>query len=250
MLDQATLQSDKNTDSHWSKLTCLHHYSMMTLTGLICFISSLFRTVTGECGGDLRWRDPEALSVLMNSTESCADMNLTTQRRVCRVLGADDGRHLLSGGNGHNVNCNRSISLCPDGSLNKTCFPLSASKSINYRCICHSILDHLGYKFEATQALWSPWQQLTGYTKGFNYNRELYMESSSECLLEEYASWIHLISEYQLPASIFIASSAWDTSHAPYRARIDSYFDYAWSWAAADATMVDGYKLICCKYTL
>ena len=27
--------------------------------------------------------------------------------------------------------------------------------------------------------------------------------------------------------------------NAPYRARIDSYFDYACSWAAADATMVE-----------
>ena len=206
---------------------------IMSVIGFIC-MSSLFLTVTGECGGDVRWRDRDVLSVMMNSTETrCADINLTTQRRVCKVLSEDDGRHLLCGGKGHNDNCNRPISLCRDGSLKKTCFPLSASKSINYGCICHSILDHLGYKSEAKQDSWSPWQRLTGHTKGFKDTRKLYMDSSSECLLEEYTTFENIISEYQLPDSIFSASSLNHFSgNAAYRARIDMYNERPCGWAA------------------
>ena len=210
---------------------------MMILLALVGLITPLFLMVSAECGGDVRWRDREALSVMMNSTETrCGDINLTTERRVCEVLSGDDGRHLLCGGNGHNVNCNRSISLCPDGSLNKTCFPLSASNSINYRCICHSILDHLGYKSEAKQASWSSWQQLTAQNKGFNHTRKLYMDSSSECLLQEYKSLVtvNIISEYQLPNSTYSASSVYAHTHGDaHRARIDMYFDYPCGWVAA-----------------
>ena len=194
----------------------------MMLIGLTCFISSLFLTVTGECGGDVRWRDPEALSVMMNSTETrCADINLTTQRRVCKVLSEDDEKKLLCGENGQDVDCNRPISLCPDGSLNKTCFPVSDSNSIHYMCLCHSAGDQC--TFTANKPQWSPWQTLTGHKKGFGFTRKLHMESSSECLVE-YDSQIvvNIISEY-LPNNIFSASSTFSsTSSVPYRAtRID-----------------------------
>ena len=209
----------------------------MKSTGLICFISSLFLTVSAECGGDVRWRDPEALSVMMNSTETrCADINLSTQRRVCKVLSEDDEKKLLCGENGRDVDCNRPISLCPDGSLNKTCFPVSDSNSIHYMCLCHSAGDQ--YTFTTNKPPWSPWQTLTGHKKGFGFTRRLYMDSSSECLVEEYDSQIvvNIISEYQLPDSIFSASSTYSSTpsvpHAPYRARIDNYFTRPSSWVS------------------
>ena len=233
-----TSQPGRDTDSGFSKLTLFRGYAywcMMKSTSLICFISSLFLTVTGECGGDVRWRDRDALSVMMSSTETrCADINLTTQRRVCKVLSEDDEKKLLCGGNGRDVNCDMPISLCPDGILNKTCFPVSDSNSIHYMCFCYSARDHQMYVPTATQTSWSPWQRLTGHNKGYNYTRKVYMCSSSECLLEEYDSliFINIISEYQLLDSIFSASSTWATSHAPDRARIDKYFTATCAWGA------------------
>ena len=97
--------------------------------------------MTGECGRDVKWINPEVSSAVTNSTEMrCADMNLTTQRRVCKVLSEDDGSHVLCGG--ENLNCNSPINLCPDDSLNKTCFPVSDSSSVQYMCLCHSARDH------------------------------------------------------------------------------------------------------------
>ena len=124
------------------------------------------------------------------------------------------------------------ISLSPDGSLNKTCFPVSDSNSIHYMCLCHSAGDQ--YTFTTNKASWSPWQTLTGHNTGFGFTRRLHMESSSECLIEEYDSEIvvNIISEY-LPNNIFSASSTFSsTSSVPYRARIDMYFTRPAAWAA------------------
>ena len=208
---------------------------MMNSIGLICSISSLFLTVSGECGKYVRWKDNEALSVLMEKPEMrCADMNLTTERRLCKMMSMDDGRHLLCGGNGQDNTCNRPISVCPDGSLNKMCFPLSTSNSINYMCICNSIGDHVSLGSKVTQTSWSPWLRIADQ-EGLNYTRKIYTNSSSKCLLQEYRSVIlmNIISEYQLLDSIFSASSvAADSRHASHRARLDMYFDFPCGWVA------------------
>ena len=207
----------------------------MSSIGLISIISSLFLTVSGECGKDVRWKNSEALSVLMNITEMrCADMNITTERRVCKMMNVDDGRHLLCGGNGQDNTCNKPISICPDGSLNKMCFPLTSSNSINYMCICKSIGDNVIQVSMASPTSWFPWLRLTDQDV-FNYARKIYTNSSSKCLLQEYRSLIlmNIISEYQLPDSIFSASSvSGDSRHAPHRARIDMYFDFPCGWMA------------------
>ena len=187
----------------------------------------------------MRWRDGEALSGMMNSTEMrCGDMNLATQRRVCEVFTVDDERNMLCGGNERDDKCNRPLILCPDGSLNKTCFPVSDSNLMHYMCLCHSARDHQMYVPTATQASWSPWKRLTDHTKGFAYTRKLYLTSSSKCQLQEFDSLMlmNIVSEYQLPHSIFSASSTWGGNlqgpYGPYRARIDMYLTAACAWVA------------------
>ena len=103
-------------------------------------------------------------------------------------------------------------------------------------CLCHSPCDQC--TFTTNKASWSPWQTLTGHKTGFGFTRRLYMDSSSECLVEEYDSQfvVNIISEYQLPDSIFSASSTYPSTpsvpHAPYRARIDNYFTSPSSWVS------------------
>ena len=74
---------------------------MMFVLALVSLVTEMFLTVTGESGGDVRWRDSETLSVMMNSAEMrCAHVNLTAQMRVCQVLSEGDQRNMVCGGNG------------------------------------------------------------------------------------------------------------------------------------------------------
>ena len=199
----------------------------MILLGLLCLAASLFLLVNGECKGDIK-------SVMMNNTEMrCGDMNVTTQRRVCEVLSEDDERHLVCGE--QDVKCNRPLILCPDGSLSKTCFPVSDSNSVHYKCLCHSTRDHQMYVPTDTQGSWSPWQRLTAHNKGFDYTRKLYVNSSAECLVQEHDSLVlvNIVSEYQLTDSIFSSSSTYAGENGgPHRAKIDMYLTSPCAWVA------------------
>ena len=93
-----------------------------------------------QCSVPDVWSDQSALSLMTNSTEMrCGHLNKTKQRLSCNVLNEEDENTMVCrGGYKDRV----SVSLCPDGSLNKTCFPVAGSKSLHYTCLCHSALQH------------------------------------------------------------------------------------------------------------
>ena len=112
---------------------------------------------------------------------------------------------------------------------------VSDSTSAQHLCICHSARDQ--YIPSTTQSSWSPWERLTVYHTTFDYTRKLYNTSSSECLLQGYDTPVNIVSQYQLPDAIFSASSTYVSNfpslhHAPYRVRIDMYYNIPGAWVA------------------
>ena len=184
-----------------------------------------------ECGGNVLLTDPVALSAMMVSTENrCGQLNLTRHRLSCTTLKIEDEAHLSCRGSNLDTKCSSCNSLCPDGSLEKTCFPVANRYSLHYTCICHSALN--GQVYTTTQATWSPWQIMDVNYEHFNYTRKLYIYSGTVCLAQECDTdpAMYIISGNNLPDAIFSASSIWGRNHEAYRARIDKYFTTACGW--------------------
>ena len=216
----------------------------MKYIGVLCLtLSIMFLSISAlECGGPDIWRDQSALSAMLGSTEMrCGQLILTKHRLSCNVTTEEDERNLMCGGSGREPNCSMPISLCPDGSLSKTCFPVADTNSLHYICFCHSVLHH--HVDSGITAKWGPWKLMDISYRQFNFTRKLSSDAVSGCLIQEYETdpgiieIVNIISEYNLPDSIFSASSFYAANHEPYRARIDAYFSLCCAWAAKDYTM-------------
>ena len=204
-------------------LTCLIYF---TLSVLLCHLMA-----GQECGGNVLLTDPVALSALMFSTETrCGQLSPTRHRSSCTTLNVEDVTYLSYGESTLDTKCSSCSSLYPDCSLKKTCFPVASRYSLHYTCICHSV--HNGQMHTTTQATWSPWKLLDVNYEHFNYTRKLYIYSGTVCLAQEYHlnPVANIISKYNLPDTIFSASSIWGKYHEAYRARIDNYFTTACGW--------------------
>ena len=207
--------------------------------GLICLtLPMMFLKISAfECGGPDIWSNQLALSLMVGSTTMrCGILNLTKQRWSCNVLTEEDEKNLICGGSEQDSNCNMPINLCPDGSLNKTCFPVADSNSLHYMCLCHSALHH--QIDNGITATWSPWQMMSISHRQFTFSRKLYSSALEGCLIQEYETdppklpeIVNIVAEYNLPDSVFSASSTAGSGHEPHRARIDAYFTWSCAWA-------------------
>ena len=219
-------------------LVKMKYFGILYLTLSIRFL----KICTFECSGPGIWSDPLVMSTILGNTEvRCGQLNLTRHRLSCEVLNVEDERNLLCGSSNQDSSCNMPVSLCPDGSLNKTCFPVADTNSLHYMCLCHSALYH--QIDDGITATWSPWQMMDISYREFTFTRKLYIDASAECLIQEYETdpvlpeIVNIVSAYNLPDSIFTASSFYGYKHEPKRARIDAYFDGACAWAAKDYTL-------------
>ena len=183
--------------------------------------------------------DQLALSLMMTSTEiRCGQVNLTRHRLSCNVLNEEDERNMVCRSGQQN---SVSVSLCPDGSLNKTCFPVTASNSLYYKCLCHTAHHHqVDHGITAT---WSPWQMLNVSFRQFTFTRKLHSDAVAGFLVQEYETdpgipeIVNIISNYGLSDSIFSASTFYASEYEPHRARIDAYFSHSCGWVAGDYTL-------------
>ena len=196
-----------------------------------------------KCGGPDVWSELILSAMLSsNATEvCCGQLSLTRERLSCTVSTEEDERNLMCAERKQDSNCNMQISRCPDGSLNKTCFPVAGSNSLHYMCLCHSALHH--QVDNGITATWSTWKFMDISYKQFNFTRKLSSDATAACLVQEYETdpelpeIVNIVAEYTLPDSIFSASSIWRDEHEAYRARIDAYFSLSCAWAAHDYTL-------------
>ena len=73
--------------------------------------------------------------LLSESYTTCQSLFLNQDRLICEIHSKEDENNLVCLGLS---NCKMPVTLCPDGSINKTCFPLRDDNSLSYLCICHS----------------------------------------------------------------------------------------------------------------
>ena len=170
--------------------------------------------------------------LLSESYKTCQSLDLNQDRVICEIYSEEDENNLVCL---RLSNCKMPVTLCPDGSINKTCFPTRDDNSLNYLCICHS-------KRRAESIVpvteWTTWTTSTNPYQSFKSERSLIVPSLDWVVLQEFSHFrpekVYIISQYKLPTStVYSASSYFSSGHEPYRASIDFVTNsIACSWAA------------------
>ena len=146
-------------------------------------------------------------------------MDLENSRFICEIHSEEDENNLVCLGLS---NCKIPVTLCPDGSINKTCFPLREDNSLSYLCICHS-------KRRAESIVpiteWTTWTTSTNPYHAFKTERSLIVPSLDMTVSQEFSQYrthtkVYIIPHYNLPGSVFSASSQYD-DHEAYRANLN-----------------------------
>ena len=143
--------------------------------------------------------------LLSQSYETCQSLHLKHDRAICEIISTEDENSLVCLGLS---NCMVPVTLCPDGNINKTCFPLRDDNSLSYQCICHS-------KRRAESIIpvteWTTWTTSTSPYQSFTSERSLIVPSQDWTVLQEFRPTnVYIISHYNLPVSVFSASSSLD----------------------------------------
>ena len=115
--------------------------------------------------------------LLSESYVTCQSLNLKQDRAICEIYSAEDEYNLVCLGLS---NCKMPVTLCPDGNINKTCFPLRDDNSLSYQCICHS-----KRRAEAIVPVteWTPWTISTNPYQAFTSERSLIVPSQEWTVL-------------------------------------------------------------------
>ena len=160
----------------------------------------------------------------------CRFMDFNTERFVCKLTSEEDEHNLCQEGHC----CSLRSSLCPDGSLDKICYPVGNATYLHYGCVCHSTAVQTITDEPVTT--WSEWTVNDNLSNEFNHSRHLYLIDSGEVLLSEFAnryinhSYRYIVSGYNLPNNVYNASSTRDGLTGPERARIDKYLYQVCMW--------------------
>ena len=145
--------------------------------------------------------------LLSESYKACQSLDLNQNRVICEIYSEEDEINLVCLGLS---NCKMPVTLCPDGSINKTCFPLRDDNSLSYLCICHS-------KKRAESIVpvteWTTWTTSTNPYQSFKSERSLIVPSLDWVVLQEFSHFrpekVYIISQYQLPTSTVYSASSY-----------------------------------------
>ena len=190
---------------------------------ILTFIHTIVTCSVGNIAGQI---------LLSESYKTCQSLDLNQDRVICEIHSEEDTINLVCLGLS---NCKMPVTLCPDGSINKTCFPLRDDNSLSYQCICHS-----NRRAESIVPVteWTTWTTSTNPYQSFKYERNLIVPNLAWVVLQEFSHFrptnVYIISHYQLsPSSVYSASSTHSSGYAPQKASIDSIVSQECSWAAA-----------------
>ena len=126
------------------------------------------------------------------------DVDLKSNHLICEIH-SEDYVFVRSSG------CEMPEPLCPDGSINKTCFPMRDDKILNCQCICHS---RRRADFIVPVTEWTTWAASTNSYQPFAGERSLILPLVNQAVVQEFRSMdVFKISYYNLPSSVSSASS-------------------------------------------
>ena len=168
--------------------------------------------------------------LLSESYTSCESLDLNQDRMICEIHSEEDENNLVCLGMSR---CKMPVTLCPDGSINKTCFPAKDDHILSYQCICHS-----QRRSESIVPVteWTTWTTSTNPYQSFKSEKSLIVPSLNLTILQEFTRYrptnVYIISHYHLPSSVYSASTTHSSEYPPYKASIDYIVSYRCSWAA------------------
>ena len=172
--------------------------------------------------------------LLSESYQTCQSVDLNQDRVICEIHSEEDENNLVCLGLS---NCKMPVTLCPDGSINKTCFPLRDDNSLSYLCICHS-------KRRAESMIpvteWTTWTTSTNPYQSFISERRLIVPSLDLTVSQEFSQYrtptkVYIISHYNLPSSVYTASVTLG-GHETYRAHFDFSGSGSYAWVGGGST--------------
>ena len=191
---------------------------------LFAFTFAIVKCINLKALGDI---------LLSESYKTCHSLDLKQDHVSCEIHSEENENNIVCFGLS---NCKMTVTLCPDGSINKTCFPLRDENSLSYQCICH-------YKrraeFIASATEWTTWTPSTNPYQSFKTERSLIVPNLEWVVLQEFSHFlpinVYIISHYQLtPSSVYSASSTHSDVYEPEKASIDTILSQYCSWAAKD----------------
>ena len=183
----------------------------------------------GLCDGQLTGHK---MAAMLNRTHPpCRDKDLRFELPICEI-GEDDVGDTCSA----SAQALPPLPACEDGTWNRTCYPVT-THNVNYhmKCMCHSFV-HIPGDVRATY--WSDLEALSPPVDGAFYTRRLMMEGG-ECIAQEFVKMGAVVKAYDLPDSVYTASSSYSSNVLPYKARLDAYIitglkSCAWVYASGD----------------
>ena len=168
--------------------------------------------------------------LLSQSFQACKSVDFRQDRFICDIHSEEDENNLVCLGI---ATCKMPVTLCPDDSINKTCYPFKDDNYLSYQCICHC-------KRRAESIVpvieWTTWMISTQPYHTFRSERSLIVPSLDWTVLQEFSHYrpskVYIISNDKLsPSSVYSASSVHSDVYDPYKASIDTTGEHC-SWAS------------------
>ena len=197
---------------------------MKTSRSLICV--SFILTVTSTI---VKCSNMKAIGeiLLSESFQACKSVDFNQDRFICEIHSEEDENNLVCLGM---TACKMPVTLCPDDSINKTCYPFKDDNYLSYQCICHC-------KRRAESIVpvteWTTWMTSTQPYHTLRSERSLIVPSLDWTVLQEFShyrpSLVYIISNDQLsPSSVYSASS----KYSPDLGGVEASIDSCGGWAA------------------
>ena len=165
---------------------------------------------------------------LVNITEhTCGALDLQKQRRLCKITSEEDEISLSCVDQSV---CQARVISCPDGSIDKFCFPVLDTNTMHYQCVCSETLQQSD---DLPEASWTTWESNPNHKL---HSRAFILAESGQVVFEELEStteYRYIVSADKLPDNVLKASSELHTGTVAKRARIDTYNDGPCCWVGA-----------------
>ena len=196
-------------------------FPLLTLN--IILVICVSRVTADVCDEHMRMNGSRMMALMNSTYPSCRDVDLSSKLAVCE-LGIDDEDTSLYGSTYISAN----LHACPDGSLKKVCYPqIQEVFKLFYTCVCRSGVQITD---EVRNTTLSAWEEITPPVQGAYYAIRLRIDGG-ECITREFILDKPIVSGFDLPDTVYTASSIYNHQSSFRDARFDDYFDNC-AWIA------------------
>ena len=181
---------------------------------MVLFLARSIQSSSNTCNETLSLIGPKMAAMMNRNYTLCRDVDFRLEWPICEVHEKEEAadRCIISAGRLHALH-----TPCPDGTWNRTCYPLFTRGDIYHmNCVCQSIV-HIPDDVRATY--WSNLEAPNPPVDGVFYIRHLMM-AGDECITQEMIRTGPVISGLGLPISVFSCSTNY-ASATPDKAHID-----------------------------